>query len=59
MLAHALKRSPAGLELHTHVKNATARSFYEKRGFVAVRYGMSPPPENEPDVEYQWRPPAP
>jgi ribosomal protein S18 acetylase RimI-like enzyme len=59
LLAHALKRSPAGLELHTHVKNATARSFYEKRGFVAVRYGMSPPPENEPDVEYHWRPPAP
>src|SRR5262249_53309284 len=56
LLAHAMQQSPHGLELHTHQKNAQARAFYEKRGFVAVRFGVSPPPENEPDVEYHWRP---
>ena len=56
LLAHAVGCSPTGLELHTHQKNAPARAFYEKHGFVAVRYGISPPPENEPDVEYHWRP---
>ena len=56
LLAEARRRSPHGLELHTHVKNAKARAFYEKHGFVAVRFGVSPPPESEPDVEYHWRP---
>jgi ribosomal protein S18 acetylase RimI-like enzyme len=56
LLQHAMRRSPAGLELHTHQKNTPARAFYEQHGFVAVRYGMSPSPENEPDVEYHWRP---
>jgi ribosomal protein S18 acetylase RimI-like enzyme len=56
LLEHAMRRSPAGLTLHTHQKNALARAFYEKHGFVAVRFGISPPPENEPDVEYRWRP---
>jgi len=56
LLTHAMERSPTGLELHTHQKNTQARAFYEKHGFVAVTYGISPPPENEPDVEYHWRP---
>jgi ribosomal protein S18 acetylase RimI-like enzyme len=56
LLAQAMRCSPTGLELHTHQQNAAARAFYEKHGFVAVRYGISPPPENEPDVEYHWRP---
>jgi len=56
LLEHAMRTSPAGLELHTHQKNAAARAFYEKHGFVAVKLGVSPPPENEPDVEYHWRP---
>jgi len=56
LLRYAMQRSPTGLELHTHQKNAPARAFYEKYGFLAVRYGLSPPPENEPDVEYHWRP---
>jgi ribosomal protein S18 acetylase RimI-like enzyme len=56
LLKHAMERSPAGLELHTHQKNIQARTFYEKYGFVPVKYGLSPPPENEPDVEYHWRP---
>jgi ribosomal protein S18 acetylase RimI-like enzyme len=56
LLKHAMERSPAGLELHTHQKNTPACTFYEQQGFVAVTYGISPPPENEPDVEYHWRP---
>lgn len=56
LLAHAKSLAPHGLELHTHQKNGKARAFYEKHGFTAVRFGVSPPPENEPDVEYWWRP---
>lgn len=56
LLARAIEASPGGLELHTHVQNSKARAFYEKMGFSAVRFGVSPPPESLPDVEYQWRP---
>ena len=58
LLDEARRRSPGGLELHTHQQNASARAFYEKHGFEAVRFGISPPPESSPDVEYHWRPPA-
>jgi GNAT superfamily N-acetyltransferase len=47
---------PTGLELRTHVENHAARRLYEKHGFRAVRFGVSPAPESAPDVEYQWRP---
>jgi ribosomal protein S18 acetylase RimI-like enzyme len=57
LLEHARTLSPRGLELHTHVENGAARAFYEKHGFVVVRFGVSPPPESAPDVEYHWRPP--
>jgi ribosomal protein S18 acetylase RimI-like enzyme len=56
LLKCAMECSPAGLELHTHQKNTQARTFYEKHEFVPVKYGISPPPENTPDVEYHWRP---
>jgi ribosomal protein S18 acetylase RimI-like enzyme len=56
LLARAIEASPAGIELHTHVENTKARAFYEKMGFVAARFGISPAPESLPDVEYQWRP---
>ena len=56
LIACAKSLSPAGLELHTHQENQTARRLYEKHGFKAVRFGVSPPPESSPDVEYQWRP---
>ena len=56
LLVKARELSPGGLELHTHQENGPARRFYEKHGFRAVRFGVSPPPENEPDVEYEWRP---
>jgi GNAT superfamily N-acetyltransferase len=52
----AKKLSPGGLETRTHQQNAGARACYEKHGFTAVKFGISPPPECAPDVEYHWRP---
>ncbi len=57
LVALAKELSPRGLELHTHQENHAARALYERHGFVAVRLGLSPPPESAPDVEYHWRPP--
>jgi hypothetical protein len=34
--------------------NLPARAFYEKNGFKAIEFGISPPPESEPDVKYEW-----
>ena len=56
LIAFAKTLSPEGLELCTHQQNHGARTFYERHGFTAVRFGISPPPENAPDVEYHWRP---
>jgi ribosomal protein S18 acetylase RimI-like enzyme len=52
----AKRLSPGGLELHTHQQNLGARALYERHGFTAVKFGVSPPPESAPDVEYHWRP---
>lgn len=52
----AKQRSPHGIELHTHQVNLAARALYERHGFKAVKFGLSPPPESAPDVEYHWRP---
>jgi ribosomal protein S18 acetylase RimI-like enzyme len=54
LIAHARTLSPSGLRLFTFRENAAGRAFYEKHGFVATRFGVSPPPESEPDVEYVW-----
>jgi ribosomal protein S18 acetylase RimI-like enzyme len=56
LIDFAKGRSPAGLELHTHQENEPARRLYEKHGFTAVKFGVSPPPESAPDIEYHWRP---
>lgn len=56
LVCKAKERSPEGLELFTFRKNFPARAFYEKHGFAIVRFGVSAPPENEPDVEYRWSP---
>jgi ribosomal protein S18 acetylase RimI-like enzyme len=56
LLDHAKRRCPDGLTLVTLQRNERARRFYEARGFVATRFGVSPPPENEPDVYYEWMP---
>ena len=58
LMRKAMELSPTGLQLHTHVKNTQACAFYEKHGFRAVKYGLSPPPECEPDVEHHWTPGA-
>jgi GNAT superfamily N-acetyltransferase len=56
LIAFAKSLSPDGLALCTHQQNHGARQLYEKHGFIAVRFGLSPSPENVPDVEYHWRP---
>jgi ribosomal protein S18 acetylase RimI-like enzyme len=55
LLDFARERSPGHLWLYTLQVNTGARDFYEKNGFVAEKFGVSPPPENEPDIEYHWR----
>ena len=55
LLDFAKERSPEHVWLYTLQINANGRAFYEKNGFVAVRFGVSPAPESEPDVEYHWR----
>lgn len=54
LLDFAREQSPEHLWLYTHQVNVQARAFYEKNGFVAEKFGVSPPPESEPDVEYHW-----
>jgi len=55
LLQLARKLSPEHVWLYTLQINVNARAFYEKNGFVAEKFGVSPPPESEPDVEYHWR----
>ena len=55
LLDHARQTSPEHLWLYTLQANLNACAFYEKNGFVAEGFGISPPPENEPDVQYHWR----
>jgi len=56
LILFAKSLNPTGLELHTHQQNLKARALYEQNGFKAISFGISPPPENVPDVEYHWRP---
>jgi len=55
LLGHAMALSPDHLWLYTLQINTGARAFYEKNGFQAVKFGISPAPESEPDVEYHWQ----
>jgi ribosomal protein S18 acetylase RimI-like enzyme len=57
LLDLARQLSAEHIWLYTLQINTNARAFYEKNGFVAEKFGISPPPENEPDVEYHWRNP--
>jgi len=52
----ATEISPTGFTLFTHQENWPARALYEKLGCKVLQYGISPPPENIPDIEYEWRP---
>jgi len=56
LLNFAREQSPKHLWLYTLQINVNARAFYEKNGFLAEKFGVRPPPESEPDVEYHWRP---
>jgi GNAT superfamily N-acetyltransferase len=55
LIEFAKQLSPEHVWLYTLQINVNARAFYEKNGFVAEKLGISPPPENAPDVEYHWR----
>lgn len=54
LIRFARTLSPQHLWLYTLQENVNARAFYEKNGFVVTKLGISPPPENEPDVKYEW-----
>lgn len=56
LLDYARSIFPKHLWLYTLQINHAARAFYQKQGFVATKFGISPPPELEPDVEYHWSP---
>jgi putative acetyltransferase len=56
LIEFARTLSPQHLWLYTDQANKMSRAFYEKHGFVAEKFGVSPPPESEPDVEYHWYP---
>jgi GNAT superfamily N-acetyltransferase len=54
LLAQARTLSPNRVWLYTLQVNLNARAFYEKNGFKTIEFGISPPPESEPDVKYEW-----
>lgn len=54
LLAHARNLSPRRVWLYTLQVNLNACAFYEKNGFKAIQFGISPAPESEPDVKYEW-----
>ena len=57
LLAKAMARRPGGMCLYAFQRNARARGFYERRGFVAIEFGDGSGNEDgEPDVLYQWTP---
>ena len=55
-LDFAKRQSAEHVWLYTLQINRNGRAFYEKNGFIAEKFGFSPAPESEPDVEYHWRP---
>jgi putative acetyltransferase len=55
-LLRVAKAAFPSLHLWTFQKNTPARSFYEKRGFIAVKEtDGSDNEEREPDVLYRWQ----
>ena len=57
LLARAQQQEPAGLQLWAFARNAPARRFYERAGFVLVeRTDGAGNEEREPDVRYVWAP---
>jgi ribosomal protein S18 acetylase RimI-like enzyme len=57
LLQKAKELRPEGLMLWTFERNYRARSFYERRGFVAIEFtDGSRNEEGTPDARYQWKP---
>lgn len=55
LIIYARTLSPEKLWLYTFQSNTNGRAFYEKNGFVAIKFGVSPAPEYEPDVLFEWK----
>ncbi|MBT3314252.1 MAG: GNAT family N-acetyltransferase [Anaerolineae bacterium] len=55
LIAHARILSPEKLWLYTFQSNLNGRAFYERNGFIATKFGISPPPESEPDILFEWK----
>jgi GNAT superfamily N-acetyltransferase len=56
LLQKAKELRPEGLMLWTFERNQRARTFYQRRGFVAVEItDGSRNEERTPDVRYQWK----
>jgi GNAT superfamily N-acetyltransferase len=53
LLDEAKQRSAGSLWLYTFARNANARRFYERHGFVAVAFGFEPTWQLD-DVKYRW-----
>jgi len=53
LLARAKAASGGSLWLYTFARNANARHFYERRGFVAAAFGFEPFWRLD-DVRYEW-----
>ncbi len=59
LLDVAKRRCPDGLGLWTFQVNVAAQRFYERRGFVATQWtDGAGNDEHEPDVRFEWKPPA-
>lgn len=54
LLEWAKNQSSGSLWLYTFARNAGARAFYERRGFVATAFGHEPHWKLD-DVRYEWR----
>lgn len=53
LLDLAKQHSAGSLWLYTFARNANARRFYERQGFVAVAHGFEPSWQLD-DVKYRW-----
>jgi ribosomal protein S18 acetylase RimI-like enzyme len=54
LMHKARSLSPRRVVLVTFQRNASARAFYEKRGFLPSRFTNGENEEAEPDVHYVW-----
>jgi len=60
LFEHVTTLRPEGIQFWVFERNERARRFYEAHGAIAVELtcGLANE-EREPDVRYEWRPPAP